>query len=147
SQNVNAADPTGSRTMGYYDQTDLPFYFGLYNTFATGDRYFSSVQTQTWPNRLYLLAGSSFGYIRNDSTTLSFPSVFNILDQAGITWRIYSSFYPSSYARIFFAYVDTHATGRIFPISQYAADLAAGTLPQVSFVDPDLSAQPKTEND
>jgi len=27
--NANGADPTGSRAMGYYDQTDLPFYYGL----------------------------------------------------------------------------------------------------------------------
>jgi phospholipase C len=35
--NVDAADPNGSRTMGYYDHHDLPFYYALYRKFATGD--------------------------------------------------------------------------------------------------------------
>ena len=33
----------GRRAMGYYDHTDLPFYYWLANTFAIGDRYFSSM--------------------------------------------------------------------------------------------------------
>ena len=61
--NANAlVDPTGARTMGYYDETDLPFYYGLYKTFATGDRYFSSVLGPTFPNRFYLLTGTSPGW-------------------------------------------------------------------------------------
>ena len=34
--------PTEDDTMGFYDQTDLPFYYSLAQTFAIGDRYFSS---------------------------------------------------------------------------------------------------------
>lgn len=143
-------DPTGSRAMGYYDQTDLPFYYGLFSTFATGDRYFSSVQSQTFPNRLYLLAGTSFGHIRNDilsplpTTRLS---VFNLLDQHGITWRLYASEYPKTYASTFFSYVANQAATRVVPMSQYYTDLANGTLPNVSFIDPDFTGTPKTEND
>jgi phospholipase C len=146
-QNAIAQDPTGSRAMGYYDQTDLPFYFGLYTTFATGDRYFSSVQTQTFPNRLYLLAGTSFGYIRNDALVLTKPSVFNLLDNAGVTWRIYASEYPKAYGSVLFQYVASRAAVRVFPLAQYYTDLAAGTLPNVSFVDPDFGGTNQTEND
>ena len=64
--NQDPSDPTGSRTMGYYDETDLPFYYAMHNTFATSDHYFQSVLSQTFPNRFYLLAGTSFGHIRND---------------------------------------------------------------------------------
>ena len=59
--------PRGARAMGSYTKRDLPFYNELYKTFAIGDRYFSSVLGQTFPNRYYLLAGTSFGHIRNDS--------------------------------------------------------------------------------
>src|SRR5438270_7851939 len=65
-QNATSADPTGGRTMGWYDQHDLPYYYALYNTFATSDRYFSSTLGPTFPNRFYLLAGTSFGHLRND---------------------------------------------------------------------------------
>jgi phospholipase C len=146
-RNANALDPTGSRTMGYYDQTDLPFYFGLYNTFATGDRYFSSALTQTFPNRLYLFAATSFGYINNNVSELSFPSIFNLLDQAGITWRVYASQYPSAYSSFLFSYVSARSSIRVFPLAQYFTDLANGTLPNVSFVDPMINGTPKTEND
>jgi len=64
--NAVSADPTGRRSMGYYSRKDLPFYNGLYRTFAISDRYFSSVLSQTFPNRFFLLAGTSFGHIRND---------------------------------------------------------------------------------
>jgi phospholipase C len=134
--NVVPQDPTGSRAMGYYDQNDLPFYYGLYNTFATADRYFASVPTQTYPNRLYLLAGTSFGHIRNDAASLPGRSIFNLLDEKSVTWRIYGS--QGAYAGLFFSYVQAEANTHIFPVSQYFTDLADGELPDVAFVDPNL---------
>src|SRR5207253_8760648 len=107
--NVDPADPNGSRTMGWYDQRDLPFYYALYNTFATSDRYFSSALTQTFPNRFYLLAGTSFGHIRNDFPQtpdgFSQPTIFNLLDDGGISWRIYFSQVPFAFL---FSYVRDH---------------------------------------
>ena len=148
--NVNAADPTGSRTMGWYDQTDLPYYYGLDKTFATSDRYFQSVLSQTFPNRFYLLAGTSFGHIRND-----FPendpvndfrqrTIFENLDAAGVSWKIYYAQVPFAFE---FSYVRDHAAGHVFPISQYFADAAAGNLPQVSYVDPIFVGPSNVEND
>src|SRR5262249_1626226 len=146
-QNVDANDPTGSRTMGYYTAADLPYYYALYNTFATGDRYFCSVLTQTFPNRMYLLAGSSYGHIRNDSVNLNVQPVFNLLDNAGVSWKIYASQYPLAYGRIFFTYVASQASTHIFPMTQYFTDLNNGTLPSVAFVDPKLLSTPTLEND
>src|SRR5215472_1006098 len=40
---VTQNDPGGERAMGYFDQSDLPFYYGLASTFAIADRYFCSV--------------------------------------------------------------------------------------------------------
>jgi phospholipase C len=99
------------------------------------------VQAQTDPNRLYLLAGTSFGYLRTGvASQLSQPSVFNLLDNAGITWRIYtSSPTGGSYGAHYFKYVMDRQAVRVFPLSQYFADLTAGTLPNVSFIDPDSS--------
>src|SRR5215510_10031166 len=149
SQNAIPADPTGSRAMGYYDQTDLPFYYGLYNTFATGDRYFASAPTQTFPNRLFLLAGTSFGHIRNDSfgLDLSHQSVFNLLDAASVSWKIYAAQYPLAYGRLFFSYVNNQAATHVFPIAQYFTDLVNGALPDVAYIDPQLIEAPNTEND
>jgi len=145
--NVVDADPTGARTMGYYDAADLPFYYAMANTFATGDHYFSSVLSQTFPNRFYLLAGTSFGHIRNDlppADGFTQPTVFNLLDAASVSWRIYYSQVPFAFE---FSYVRDHAAGHVFPLSQYFTDAANGDLPQVSFVDPIFVAQADVETD
>jgi len=155
-------DPSGTRTMNFYDQRDLPFYYALYNKFATGDRYFASLLAGTHPNRLYLQAATSFGHVHNfrigDSGVDVLPpdglpgkTIFKLLDDATpkVTWRLYAS---QVAAGLFFKYVRDHAAGHIFPISQYYADAKAGTLPQVAFVDPifvdqPLSNPPVIEND
>src|SRR6266481_5866841 len=159
-QNIDSTDPTGARTMGYYDLADLPFYYALYSTFAMGDRYFASALTQTFPNRFYLLAGTSFGHIRNDfpsddgtingvpePTEFSQPTIFELLDNAGVSWKIYFS--EEAFA-LLFAYVRMHPEKQA-DIQQYFTDAQVGALPQVVFIDPlfNLTGQePKnTEND
>src|SRR5438309_3852702 len=59
-------------TMGYYDQSDLRFYYGLAKTFAISDRYFASVIGPTFPNRAYGLAATSFGHV---TTAEIFPPI------------------------------------------------------------------------
>src|SRR5262249_60838969 len=61
------------------------------------------------------------------------------------TWRFHAA--QASYAKLFFKYLSDRSATHVFPIAQYYADLTAGTLPQVAFVDPDLAAPPKQEND
>ena len=146
--NVNAADPTGSRTMGWYDKTDLPYYYALNNAYATSDEYFQSVLSQTFPNRFYFLAGTSFGHIRNDfpsgDSEFDVPTIFQNLDAAGISWKIYYAQIPFAYE---FKYVRDHTAGHVFPIDQYYTDAANGTLPQVSYVDPIFLGPTNVEND
>jgi phospholipase C len=146
--NVAPGDPTGSRTMGYYDENDLPFYYALYSTFAIGDRYFSSLMGPTQPNRFYLYAGTSFGRTVNglppSGSEFSQPSLFNLLDQAGVSWKVYSS--QIAYVN-FFAYVRGHSAGRLTTIAQYYADAAQGTLPQVAFIDPAFGGARDVESD
>jgi phospholipase C len=145
--NAVEKDPKGRRSMGFYNRRDLPFYYGLYRRFAIGDRYFSSVLSQTFPNRFYLLAGTSFGHIRNDlpgPNGFRHKTVFQLLDNAGISWHIYYSQIPFAFE---FKYVRDHSAGHVFPIERYYADAASGSLPQVSFVDPIFVGPTNTEND
>jgi phospholipase C len=150
--NVVPQDLTGSRSMGFYDKSDLPFYYALYSTFAMGDHYFASAPTQTFPNRLYLLAGTSFGHIRNDNLPpvpgqFAQRSIFNELDEAGITWKVYAAQFPLAFAFLF-AYVrETPAAAHVVPFAEYLVDAQAGTLPQVAFIDPILVAPNNVEND
>jgi phospholipase C len=146
---VNAIpdDPTGARSMGYYDQTELPFYYSLANTFGIGDHYFASVLGPTYSNRMYLLAGTSFGHITNDLPPTggwTQPTIFDSLNAAHISWKVYAASLPFA---IFFHTVSSEATTHVFPMSQYYADAKAGTLPQVAYIEPRGTGGPNTEGD
>jgi phospholipase C len=145
-QNQDPTDPTGSRTMGFYDRRTLPFYYGIANEFSIADRYFASVPGPTFPNRFYLLTGTSFGYTSNVIKTYTQKTIFQSLDEATtpVSWKIYLA---SAQVELLFKYVQDHATGHVFPISQYFTDAANGTLPQVSFVESNGFGTVNTETD
>ena len=50
------------RAMGYYDGSDLNYYYFMASNFATSDRWFNPALTRTQPNRAYLIAATSQGY-------------------------------------------------------------------------------------
>src|SRR5208282_4007130 len=85
-------DPNGTRAMGYYDWSDVPYYYALAFNFATSDRWFSSMMGPTGSNRAYAVAGTSLGWVSSPQPPPGgFPNltIFDLLDQAGITWKYY----------------------------------------------------------
>ncbi len=136
---VTQNDPDGARAMGYYDATDLPFYYALANTFAIGDRYFCSVLGPTFPNRFYLLTGTSFGHIRNDMQVFAQRTIFDELDAQNIAWKVYR--HDFAYASLF------HVNRKnLVPIAAFFSDASAGLLPPVSFIDGSIGVA-TVEND
>jgi phospholipase C len=149
-------DTGGVRDMGYNDGTDLNYYYFMATDFATSDRWFSPVMTRTPPNREYMVAATSQGYvypIPPDKPPLTATTIFQELQQAGITWKIYVNPQGSSCtgppydpkcllglsAIQTFAWgqtIPTHYPQNIAPISQYFTDLQNGTLPQVAEIEP-----------
>ena len=131
--------PTDDDTMGFYTQDDLPFYYALAQTFAIDDRYFCSVIGQTFPNRSYALAATSFGHL---TTSEIFPppggykpisgTFMDLLDQYHVSWINYFSDVPTTII------YRQGASAHVEVLSSFLADAAAGTLPQVSFVDPNF---------
>lgn len=92
---VTNNEPDGQRVMSFQDDTVLPFYYALANEFGIGDRYFASVMSSTWPNRFFLMAGTSFGigdnsFAINDTVDAPAPQVFTSLLAAGRTWADYT---------------------------------------------------------
>jgi len=87
--------------MQFYTSTDLPVISTLATSYAVSDAWFSSVPSETTPNRAFSLAGTSSGYVDN-TTDGSTPSatnivfyqmrtIFNLLSDCGITdWAIFS---------------------------------------------------------
>jgi len=88
-------DTNGVRVMGYYDGGDLNYYYFMASNFAISDRWFNPVLTRTNANREYLIAATSQGYVypvgsnAQDQKPLAAPTIFQELQQAGITWKIY----------------------------------------------------------
>ena len=130
--------------MGFYTQVDLPFYYVLAQKFAIDDRYFASVLGPTLPNRLYLLAATSFGhvstgdvnYIPPDGLKPTTGTILDLLDSGGITWTDYYEVGPQ--AGVFRRPSD--ATDPHFQSVEVFLKVAAGfsgaaPLPQVSFLD------------
>jgi phospholipase C len=79
--------------MGYWSESDLPFYYGLARTFPLADRWFSSCLGPTFPNRRFLIAGTARGLI-DDSPydLLDYPpagTIFDLLSGHGISWANY----------------------------------------------------------
>ena len=156
-------DVNGIRAMGYYDGTDLNYYYFMATNFATSDRWFHPALTRTQPNREYLVAATSqgdaypIGTDKGDSHLLTATTIFQELQAAGISWRIYVDPTNSSctgppydpHCLINLSYIQMFEWGHtipdqypdsIAPISQYTTDLQNGTLPQVVQIEPATDA-------
>ena len=85
------ADPR--LAMGYWTETDLPFYHGLAQTFPLADRWFSSCLGPTFPNRRFLVAGTANGLTSDRLTeTFDYPAngtIFDLLTRHDISWANY----------------------------------------------------------
>jgi phospholipase C len=100
------------------------------------------VGAQTYPNRRFLMAGTSLGLI-NDTFPPGRPpngTVFEALMAHSISWTNYFSSLPSSAIWTYLAGVPGYGS-HLANIGQFYSDAAAGTLPAFSLVDPDFNNQ------
>jgi phospholipase C len=115
--------------------------------------------SRTDPNRMYLIAGTSQGHVyplnQTNSPKLTVPPIFQELQKAGISWKIYvdptgtgcsstdsaclmgvTSLRNFTYA----ATVLSQFPQNIAPVSQYLSDAKNGTLPNVALIEPGFAA-------
>jgi phospholipase C len=115
--------------IGYYTQNDLPFYSGATSAWTTCDRYFSAIMAGTYPNRIYQHAAQT-DRLENTLAISSLPTIWDRLADHEISRRYYYTDFP------FLALWGTKYLGISGLIGGFFDDCAAGTLPQVSFVEP-----------
>jgi phospholipase C len=88
-------DTTGDRTMGYYDQSFLNYYYYMASQFALSDRWFSPIESKTIPNRIATDTGGTTQGLVNDPngddklSPLIINNIFQELDNAKVSWKVY----------------------------------------------------------
>ena len=89
-------DTAGQRSMGYYDQGFLNYYYYMASQFAVSDRWFSPVSSKSIANRIATFTGGTTQGLTRDpagddhlNTQLDIPTLFEELDQANVSWKIY----------------------------------------------------------
>jgi len=125
---------TGARAMGYYTAEDLPFYYWLANEFALGDHYFSSMPGPTFPNRMFLYGATSYGHVHNNVPPPG-DMIIDWLEARQLDWKVYASATPAM--AMYVSEISTLLAHKA-TTQDFLDDAAAGRLPQVAFVDPDV---------
>ena len=148
---ISVTDATiiGGVAMGYWTGDDLPFTDSLAKTFPVGDRWFCSLLGQTFPNRRYLIAGTSAGMTDDGGLSeLLIPlpapngTIFNRLDKHGISWENYVSDYPTGATPELFLANDVIPEALHHKaLDDFFTDAADGALPSFSFLDPSYDTQ------
>lgn len=164
----NFPDPLGSSapvndgymTMGHLVRPDVTFYHELADAFTICDGYFCSVLGPTDPNRLMLMSNSvGIGQANGPLLTtlvetrpenlgkFTWPTMPEALTAAGVSWKVYGD--PT--AQLLFnvlAYFSQYQSNPQLAANafawqypaNFAADVAASQLPQVSWILPPANA-------
>jgi phospholipase C len=128
--------------LSYYDAADIPVWAQLTRGWQTYDRWFCALLAPTQPNRYYMHSAQSAGLKNNAlppelaaehpewANGWDWATIWTLLEQAGVSCAYYFSNLPEI---ALWGNRHAHLARRV---ADFYADCAAGTLPQVSFVDP-----------
>jgi phospholipase C len=142
----------GDNAIPYYTARELPFYYSLFRDSGLCANYFCSLLGPTWPNRFYLMSGTSGGITTNglwgygifDSG--SWPIILDLLDEAEVTWKIYYigsdgvEVGDTDNVAVFWSRW-AHDPRTTATLDDYLEDCRRGTLPNVSWIIPSFSMQ------
>jgi phospholipase C len=159
---ANEGAKNGPATMGYYTRADIPIHHDLADAFTICDHYFCSVLGPTDPNRLYWISATIdpdglHGGPLLETPTLVPKNVYSwqtypeALQDAGITWKVYankdipfvSSVILDGMLGCFKNFQDPNSElydrgiRPVYP-TNFKQDVAAGTLPAVSWIVPSV---------
>ena len=144
---------TPSNIMQYYVAANVPVTYALAQSYAVSDTYFASGPVQTWPNRLFSLCGTpgynpstNAAYLNNTeyplypliAGQLSYNSIFQQLDNADSSWRIYfADLLPVAMLLDYVWESGKKSPNKLVQFSPaFFNDITNNTLPAFSLVEP-----------
>ena len=148
--NDGFATSMGAHALGYFNRTDIPYYWALADQFTLCDHYFCSVIGPTNPNRHMAMTGTidpaGLGggpAVDNSGTAYTWETYPERLQKAGITWRVYheQDDFDDNNIKFFTQFQGLSAGNPLYDNAlvnlapdQFEQDAAAGKLPQVSWI-------------
>jgi phospholipase C len=140
-QLFHRGDPNAApaRVMSYFAAGTMPVTHALAREYAVSDQWFAAVPSGTWPNRLFLVAGSSGGRVTNTAPTLLFdmPTVFDRLPDD--RWAVYNDQIPNVtlIRHLAFEWLADRVAGTHFrSLERFDRDCQDGRLPTFSYIEP-----------
>jgi len=134
----------GREALGYYDGSDLPYYYALADAFTLCGNYFCYQLGPTLPNRIALWAGTSGGVTsatKIPAGSLDFPTIVDLLDAHHVSWKCYNlglglgSFPEVEFLNALPLFKRWQSDQRLhYPAADFYNDVSSGTIPQVTFL-------------
>lgn len=140
--------------MHYFSSAQVPVSTALAQQYAVCDAWFASAPTQTFPNRLFSLCGTSCGlvndlpFIVNTNKCQDQESIFARLDSrlgtGQVNWKVYYPYaqqgYSYSICQLLLNYLAKST--QVVDFSEFETDIAGGALPPFSVVEPAYEEMP-----
>jgi phospholipase C len=125
--------------MAMHTPATLPVLSGLAKGYAVCDRWFSPAPTETMPNRAFACAATSQGHMDDVTKSYTSPSIFGLLTQHGLPWKIHGYTSPPL-TRHNFPDTTNAPEANFGLFADFQADAAAGRLAAFTFLEPEWSA-------
>ncbi len=156
-QNIRVGE--GAQAMGYYNASDIPFYWNVADRYVLFDHFFSSDRGGSFLNHVYWVAAGPGNASQSVPLHgIKAATIFDRLQHAGVSWKFYVQNYdPTINYRTLPHLRDANRASQavwcplldiprfldnpalrshIVGLSQYYSDLRRGTLPEVAYIAP-----------
>jgi phospholipase C len=125
------------KIMYYFPQDKLPVITSLATNFAIFNRWFASIPGPTVCNRAFAHYGTSFGQVGMNIFYPKRQSIYERLEKAGRTAKLY--YYDQASSTIEVVNLLQHQPHLFGTFDQFLADCKSGKLSDYSFVEPNYS--------
>jgi phospholipase C len=129
------AGTTASDIMQMFTPALLPVLSGLARGFAVCDQWFSSVPTETFPNRAFVSAATSQGEMDDSTSKFTTQTIFGLLSAHQLNWSIYG-YDKAPLTRLNFPDTRQAPESHFGVFRDFQTAAAAGSLGTYTFLEP-----------